>query len=79
VAKGVDHVAQRIKELARESGVIVYENAPLARTLHARCESGADVPVELYQAVAEVLAYVFEVQKGAKARAFPGRNAAALA
>ncbi len=79
VAKGVDHVAQRIKELARESGVIVYENAPLARTLHARCEIGDDVPVELYQAVAEVLAYVFEVQKGAKARAFPGRNAAALA
>jgi len=65
VAKGVDLVAQRIKEVAREAGVIVYENAPLARTLHARCEIGDDVPVELYQAVAEVLAYVFEVQKHA--------------
>lgn len=63
VAKGVDHVAQRIKEIARESGVIVYENAPLARALHARCEIGDEAPVDLYQAVAEVLAYVFEVEK----------------
>jgi flagellar biosynthetic protein FlhB len=68
VAKGADHVALRIKELARESGVIVYESAPLARTLHARCEIGDEVPTELYQAVAEVLAYVFEVQKHAPKR-----------
>lgn len=74
VAKGADHVALRIKELARESGVIVYENAPLARTLHGRCEIGDEVPTELYQAVAEVLAYVFEVQKHA-----PKRRAPALA
>lgn len=63
VAKGVDHVAQKIKEVAREAGVIVYENAPLARTLHARCEIGDDVPMELYQAVAEVLAYVYGLQE----------------
>jgi flagellar biosynthetic protein FlhB len=63
VAKGVDHVAQRIKEVAREAGVVVYENAPLARTLHARCEIGDEVPLELYQAVAEVLAYVYGLEE----------------
>lgn len=62
VAKGVDQVAQRIKEVAREAGVIVYEDAPLARTLHAKCEIGDTVPVELYQAVAGVLAYVYRIQ-----------------
>lgn len=77
VAKGVDHVAQRIKELARESGVVVYENAPLARTLHARCEIGDQVPVELYEAVAQVLAYVFEVHKHAPRRAAQTRPATA--
>lgn len=65
VAKGVDLVAQRIKEIAREAGVVVYENAPLARSLHARCEIGDSVPVELYEAVAQVLAYVYEVHKHA--------------
>ena len=69
VAKGVDHVAQRIKEVAREAGVVVYENAPLARSLHARCEIGDSVPVELYEAVAQVLAYVYEVHKHAPPRA----------
>lgn len=62
VAKGVDHVAQRIKELARESHVLCYEDVPLARALHARCEVGDEIPVDLYQAVAEVLAYVFRLQ-----------------
>lgn len=64
VAKGADHVALKIKELAREAGVVVYEDAPLARTLHARCEIGDEVPLELYQAVAEVLAYVYGIQGG---------------
>lgn len=62
VAKGVDGVAGRIKELAREAGVIVYEDVPLARALHARCQIGDEVPVDLYQAVAEVLAYVYRMQ-----------------
>jgi flagellar biosynthesis protein FlhB len=62
VAKGVDAVAQRIKEVARESGVALYEDVPLARALHARCEIGDEVPVELYQAVAEVLAYVYGLE-----------------
>jgi len=62
VAKGVDRVAERIKEVAREAGVLCYEDVPLARTLHARCEIGDEVPVDLYQAVAGVLAYVYRVQ-----------------
>lgn len=77
VAKGVDHVAQRIKELARESGVVVYESAPLARALHARCEIGDAAPVDLYEAVAQVLAYVFEVHKHAPRRAERARPATA--
>jgi len=64
VAKGVDQVAQRIKEVAREAGVTIYEDVPLARALHARCEIGDDVPLELYQAVAEVLAYVYGFKGG---------------
>lgn len=61
-AKGVDAVAERIKELARESGVLCFEDVPLARALHARCSLGDEVPIDLYQAVAEVLAYVYRVQ-----------------
>ncbi|MBM3986363.1 MAG: flagellar biosynthesis protein FlhB [Planctomycetes bacterium] len=64
VAKGVDQVAQRIKEVAREAGVTIYEDVPLARALHARCEIGDEVPLELYQAVAEVLAYVYGFKGG---------------
>ncbi len=62
VAKGVDFVAERIKKIAREAGVICYEDVQLARALHAQCEIGDEVPVDLYQAVASVLAYVFGVQ-----------------
>ena len=61
-AKGADHMALRIKEVAREAGVVCYEDAPLARALHAQVEIGDEIPVELYQAVASVLAYVFRVQ-----------------
>lgn len=62
VAKGVDGVAQRIKEVAREAGVLCYEDVALARALHARCEIGDEIPEALYQAVAAVLAYVYRVR-----------------
>ncbi len=62
VAKGVERVAQRIREIALEAGVVCYEDVALARALHARCEIGDEIPLELYQAVAEVLAYVYRVQ-----------------
>ena len=65
VAKGVDEVAQRIKSVAREHGVLVYEDPPLARALHRSCELGDEVPEDLFQAVAGVLAYVYRVQGGA--------------
>ncbi len=62
VAKGVDLVAQRIKEVGREANVPLYEDVPLARALHARCEIGDEIPAELFTAVAEVLAFVYRVQ-----------------
>ena len=62
VAKGQDLVAQRIKEIARESKVPIVENKPLARALYATVEVGDIVPAELYQAVAEVLAYVYRLK-----------------
>ncbi|MBR2214270.1 MAG: flagellar biosynthesis protein FlhB [Selenomonadaceae bacterium] len=63
VAKGQDFVARRIKEIARENSVAIVENKPLARTLFATVEVGDLVPPELYQAVAEVLAYVYRLKK----------------
>ncbi|MEM7306771.1 MAG: flagellar biosynthesis protein FlhB [Planctomycetota bacterium] len=62
VAKGKGHVARRIKEIAREAGVVLYEDVPLARALHAGVEVGAEIPEELYAAVAEVLAYVYRLE-----------------
>jgi flagellar biosynthesis protein FlhB len=61
VAKGVDLVAQRIKAVAAEAGVAIKEDVPLARALHAQCEIGEEIPAALYQAVAAVLAQVWEL------------------
>lgn len=63
VAKGQDYVAGRIRELAKKHNIVVVENPPLARTLFASVEIGEVIPVELYQAVAEVLAYVYRLKK----------------
>ncbi len=62
VAKGQDSLALRIKEIAREARVPIVENPPLARTIYATVEVGAEVPPELYRAVAEVLAYVYRLK-----------------
>lgn len=62
VAKGEDHLAAKIKEVARENKVEIVENKPLARMLYYNVEIGEAVPQELYQAVAEVLAYVYHLQ-----------------
>ena len=62
VAKGQDYLAQKIKEVAREHKVEIVENKPLARMLYANVEVGEAVPPELYQAVAEVLAFVYHLQ-----------------
>ena len=62
VAKGQDLVAERIKQIAREYKIAIVENKPLARALYAATEVGDMVPNELYQAVAEVLAYVYRLK-----------------
>ncbi len=62
VAKGKDHVAKMIRKVARQSRVPVIENKPLARALHKQVEVGAGIPESLFQAVAEVLAYVYRLK-----------------
>ncbi|WP_287881606.1 flagellar biosynthesis protein FlhB [Agathobacter sp.] len=59
IAKGEDFLAQKIKEIAKESGVEIVENKPLARMLYHNVDLGAEIPPELYQAVAEVLAAIY--------------------
>ena len=61
VAKGQDLLALRIRELAREAGVAVVPDPPLARAIHGSVEIGQMIPEELFQAVAELLAYVYRV------------------
>jgi len=62
VAKGVDRVAQRIKQIAREHQVVCYEDVPLARALHAQVEIGQEIPEDLYAGVAAVLGYVYRLR-----------------
>ena len=69
VAKGQDVLALRIRELARERGVSVVPDPPLARALYASVEVGRMIPEELYEAVAQLLAYVYRVAGARKAAA----------
>jgi flagellar biosynthetic protein FlhB len=63
VAKGQDHIAQTIKKIARKARVPIIENKPLARSLYRQVEIGKAIPESLFQAVAEVLAYVYRLKK----------------
>ena len=63
VAKGEEYLAGKIKEAAREAGVQIIENKPLARMLYQTVDVGQEIPPELYQAVAEVLALVYNLNK----------------
>jgi flagellar biosynthetic protein FlhB len=63
VAKGVDAVAARIREVAREHNVPIFEAPPLARTLYRNVDLGVEIPAELYVAVAQVLTYVLQLQR----------------
>lgn len=65
VAKGADEVAKRIKEEARKWGVPVRENKPLARALFRSAQVGDQIPLSLYQAVAEVLAAIYRTRRRA--------------
>ena len=62
IAKGQDYVALRIKEIAKDHGIITMENKPLARALYQRAEIGDSIPADLFQAVAEILAYVYKLK-----------------
>lgn len=62
VAKGTELVAARIRAIAREHGVPVVENPPVARLLQSRVPIGQEVPAELFKAVAEILAYVYSLR-----------------
>ena len=64
VAKGVDEVAEKIRELARQHSVPVLARPPLARALYKQVKEGRPVPAALYKAVAEVLAYVYRLRAG---------------
>ena len=62
LAKGADYVARRIREIAAENKVQIVENKELARTIYASVDVGREIPPELYQAVAEILAFVYKLK-----------------
>ena len=62
LAKGADHLAEKIKEVARENRIPIRENVPLARALYKSTEVGDMIPEELYKAVAAVLASIWKLK-----------------
>lgn len=62
LAKGADHLAARIREVAKENKIEIVENKPLARMIYFNVDIGNEIPEELYQMVAEVLAYVYKLK-----------------
>jgi flagellar biosynthetic protein FlhB len=69
VAKGVDNIAFKIREIAKEHDIPIVENVPLARALHATVDIDEEIPVEHYHAVAEIIGYVMGLK-----RTFSGRR-----
>lgn len=66
VAKGQDFLAQRIKEKAGECNIAIVENKPVARALYAACEIGHEIPPQMYQAIADILVYVYRLKSQVK-------------
>jgi flagellar biosynthetic protein FlhB len=62
VAKGQALLAERIKQIARENNVPIMEDKPLARSLYKMVDIGEEIPVFFYQAVAEILSYVYRMK-----------------
>ncbi len=62
IAKGVDDVALRIREIAKDNDIILYENKPLARALYDVAEIDEMIPTEHFKAVAEIISYVFKLK-----------------
>ncbi len=70
VAKGIDNIALKIREIAGKHDIPIVENVPLARALHATVDIDDEIPVEHYHAVAEIIGYVMGLKRG-----FSGRQA----
>lgn len=66
LAKGVDELAQRIKAIAAENGVPIHEDRELARAIYRICNIGDEIPAQLFKAVAQVLAYVYQLKNRKK-------------
>jgi flagellar biosynthetic protein FlhB len=66
LAKGLDDVAQKIKQIARDNGIPLHEDVPLARALYKVCDIGDEIPENLFKAVAQILAYVFRIKNEKK-------------
>lgn len=64
LAMGVDHMAMKIRELAQENNIPFVEDPLLARALYAKADIGEEVPLEMYEAVARVISYIFALKKG---------------
>src|SRR5205814_3678841 len=64
LAKGMDAVALKIREIAAAHEVPIVENPPLARALHATVEIDEEIPAEHYKAVAEIIGYVMKLRRG---------------
>jgi flagellar biosynthesis protein FlhB len=71
VAKGADNVAAKIREVAAEHGVPLFEAPPLARTLFRHVDIGGEIPAKLYSAVAQVLTYVYQLRDARRAGVKP--------
>ena len=67
IAKGADYLAQKIKDAAKENNIPIVENKPLARMLYYNVDLDSEIPRELYQMTAEVLAYVYKLKNGGAA------------
>lgn len=63
VAKGKDHMAFKIIEIAEQHNIVIMENRPLARALYAEVDIDMEIPSEFYNPVAEVLAYVYSLKE----------------
>ena len=68
VAKGIDSMALKIREIAGKHDIPIVENVPLARALHATVEVDGEIPVEHYHAVAEIIGYVMGLKRGLSGR-----------
>ena len=64
VAKGSGDIAMKIREIAKEHGIPIVEDKPLARVLNKTVEIGQQIPDNLFKAVAEILAYVYQLKSG---------------